>query len=178
MTADQPEPPEASWPVEPEPAAVGQSRHLAVSLVRQWVPGLPEEYVDRVRQVVGELVANAVQHVGRGPITVDLWLTPRGNLAVVVTDPSPAPPVPCEPYEDSTRGRGLHVVADQTITWSWQPQRDGGKTVCATVALPALAASPAQCRAELPAARGRAARPDSIVHRAPGPALRSRHPAA
>ncbi len=166
---------EAHWPVEPVPAAIGRSRRLAVCLVRRWMPGLPDEYLDQIRQVVGELVANAVQHAG-GRITVDLWLTARGNLAVAVADPSPAPPVPREPYDDGTRGRGLHVVADQTITWSWRPEQ-GGKVVRATVALPTLTRSPVQRRAEPLTPRVIASRPDPAVRRPPDTALRGLDPA-
>ncbi|MBB4926207.1 ATP-binding protein [Kitasatospora kifunensis] len=168
MPAQQNELRQANWPVEPQPQAIGQSRHLAVSLVRQWVPDLPEECMDRVQQVVGELVANAVQHVGKAPISVELWITPRRNLAVVVTDPSPVPPVPREPYDDDTRGRGLHVVANETMAWSWRQEPCGGKAVRATVELTATK-SPAQHRAEALAERVRAARPTPVVHGLTGP---------
>ncbi|BFV56521.1 hypothetical protein KCMC57_up16250 [Kitasatospora sp. CMC57] len=135
MPADQTESPWDRWTVPPLPKAIGPTRARAASRLRQWAPDLPVEYADRVRQVVGELVANAVQHAG-GPITVDLWITPLGHLAVLVTDPSPVPPTPREPYEDGARGRGLAVVTAECVAWTWQPVPGGGKAVSATIALP------------------------------------------
>ncbi|GAB2701608.1 ATP-binding protein [Kitasatospora kifunensis] len=125
---------DASWKVLADLAEVGPTRRLAVGLVREWVPDVPDEATESVRRVVGELVTNAIQH-GGGNITVHMWITPGHNVAIVVCDGSPALPTPREPYDDGTRGRGLAVVQAETLSLTWSPEK-GGKTVRATIALP------------------------------------------
>ena len=49
---------------------------------------------------------------------------------VVVTDPSPLPPVKLDPADDAEHGRGLHVVEALSARWGWTPQ-DPGKAVFA-----------------------------------------------
>ena len=53
-----------------------------------------------------------------------------GAVAVVVTDPSPAPPVKRDPAADAEHGRGLHIVEALSARWGWRPQ-DPGKAVFA-----------------------------------------------
>ncbi|MFI9273252.1 ATP-binding protein [Kitasatospora sp. NPDC052896] len=129
--------------------AVPTTRRWAVATLRSWLVDLPDSYADTAALVVSELVTNAVTHAaGSGPVTVDLWLTPRGNLAVQVADGSPTPPSPRRPYDDDTRGRGLTVIATETIAWGWRP--DGkGKFVFATIAMPGTRPPDIRCRTEV-----------------------------
>jgi hypothetical protein len=52
------------------------------------------------------------------------------GLAIVVTDPSPLPPLKRDPGNDTEHGRGLHIVEALSARWGWQP-RDPGKAVYA-----------------------------------------------
>lgn len=130
--------PKQTWTITPgDMLAVGDARRRAVTAARTWCPApLPDDIADAIRRVVSELVTNALRHAGdHGSITFSLWLTPRGNLAVTVTDGSPDPPTPRDPYDDGTAGRGLAVVAADTISWGWR-LHDPGKVVTATMRLP------------------------------------------
>ncbi|MDH6143281.1 MULTISPECIES: ATP-binding protein [Kitasatospora] len=126
-----------TWTIDPDAAGVGPTRRRAVAAVRSWyAQELPDQIVAAIEQVVSELVTNAIRHAGdAGPITAHLWPTPRGNVAIVVTDGSSTPPTPRDPYNDGASGYGLAVVASETLAWGWRP--DGaGKAVYATIALP------------------------------------------
>jgi anti-sigma regulatory factor (Ser/Thr protein kinase) len=127
---------EASWVVNADPAAVSAARRRALAEVESWGSDVPPQVADTIRGVVTELVTNAVIHAGQaGPITVDVWRTPRGNLAVVVCDGSPKPPVLGDVYDSGQHGHGLALVAAETIAWGSRPVA-GGKAVFATIALP------------------------------------------
>ncbi|WP_344469820.1 ATP-binding protein [Kitasatospora kazusensis] len=121
--------------------AVALSRSRALAAASGWCSQpLPILVAQSIRLVVSELVTNALRHAGEaGPITVTIWLTPHKNLAVLVKDGSPEPPILSQPYDDGTAGRGLAVVAAETISWSWRAENRGGKTVSATIALPGSA---------------------------------------
>lgn len=138
--------PEQTWTIRPgDLLAVGEARQRAVAAARTWCPEpVPEETEDAIRCVVSELVTNALQHAGdAGPITVSLWPTPRGNLAITVTDGNPMPPTPRKPYDNGTAGRGLAVVAASAISWSWSP-KGSGKAVTATIRIPTSATATRQ----------------------------------
>ena len=46
-------------------------------------------------------------------------------VAVMVTDPSPCPPVMRDPAGDNEHGRGLHIVEALSDRWGWQPTPPG-----------------------------------------------------
>jgi hypothetical protein len=56
-----------------------------------------------------------------------------GAVVVIVTDPSPHPPVKRDPSEDAEHGRGLNIVEALTVRWGWRPE-DPGKAVYAILA--------------------------------------------
>jgi hypothetical protein len=53
-------------------------------------------------------------------------------VVVVVSDPSPLPPIMSDLTEDAEHGRGLRVVDALSARWGWAPQ-DSGKAVFAIV---------------------------------------------
>jgi anti-sigma regulatory factor (Ser/Thr protein kinase) len=88
-------------------------------------------YADDAEAVTSELIANAVTHAPAPVVTLALtWMQGFRGLAIVVTDPSPLPPVKRDPSKDTEHGRGLHIVEALSMRWGWQP-RDPGKVVYA-----------------------------------------------
>ncbi len=88
-------------------------------------------YADDAEAVTSELIANAVTNAPAPVVTLGLtWLEVSRALAIVVTDPSPLPPVKRTPGKDNEHGRGLHIVEALSARWGWQP-RDPGKAVYA-----------------------------------------------
>jgi anti-sigma regulatory factor (Ser/Thr protein kinase) len=89
-------------------------------------------YANDAEAVAAELVANAIQHATvdvNDKVAVTLMRVWDGQaVAVVVTDPSPLPPVPRQAGPGSERGRGLHIVAGLSAYWSWNHE-PGGKAV-------------------------------------------------
>ena len=82
--------------------------------------------------MTSELVSNAVMHTGARTFGLELLqrLDEGSGVVVVVTDPSPLPPIMSDLTEDAERGRGLHVVDALCARWGWAPQ-DSGKAVFA-----------------------------------------------
>jgi anti-sigma regulatory factor (Ser/Thr protein kinase) len=88
-------------------------------------------YAADVETVTSELVSNALAHASGAAINLELLrLEDSGAVVVIVTDPSPRPPVKRDPPEDAEHGRGLHVVEALSTRWGWTPQ-DPGKAVFA-----------------------------------------------
>jgi anti-sigma regulatory factor (Ser/Thr protein kinase) len=88
-------------------------------------------YADDAEAVASELIANAVTHAPAPIVTLALtWLEASRALGIVVTDPSPSPPVVRTLARDTEHGRGLHIVEALSVRWGWQP-RDPGKAVYA-----------------------------------------------
>ena len=89
------------------------------------------QYAEDAETVTSEIMANAVEHAGAQTIGLELTaLDGTRAVAIVVTDPSPLPPVKRDPADDTERGRGLHIVAALSSRWGWRPQ-GAGKAVFA-----------------------------------------------
>ena len=89
------------------------------------------DYAVNVQMVTSELVSNAIVHASAQAINLELIrLEGPGAVVVVVTDPSPCPPVKLDPAVDTQHGRGLQVVEALSARWGWTPQ-DPGKAVFA-----------------------------------------------
>jgi len=96
--------------------------------------------------LVSEIITNAV-HISRemDHAAVRLWLLcDRARVVVLAWDPSPLPPLPVTPDEDTENGRGLLLVDAISERWGWyfpgeQPRTDApdqrGKVVWAVVQL-------------------------------------------
>lgn len=99
-----------SFSVPGTAVAVANARHRVVAGICGW--GLPvgSSVVETVALVTSELLTNAVQHAGDGPISVAARL--KGDtVRVEVSDSSPALPTLSLPTGDDEHGRGLFIVA-------------------------------------------------------------------
>jgi anti-sigma regulatory factor (Ser/Thr protein kinase) len=84
------------------------------------------DYADDAEAVTSEIMTNAVEHAGAQTIGLELTsLDGSRAVAIVVTDPSPLPPVRRDPAGDAECGRGLHIVAALSARWGWRPQGTG-----------------------------------------------------
>ena len=117
-----------------DPEQVGITRCLVRAALEY--RGLTD-YADDAEIVASELVANAIQHATadvRDKVGVTLMHVRGGDaVAVVVTDPSPVPPVIRPAALASEGGRGLRIVEALCAHWSWNPE-DDGKAVYAILA--------------------------------------------
>ena len=83
-------------------------------------------YAADAATVTSELVANAIIHTNAETISLELArLQDTAGVAIVVTDPSPSPPVRHELSGDAECGRGLHIVAALSARWGWRHQGTG-----------------------------------------------------
>ncbi|MEV5277486.1 ATP-binding protein [Streptomyces sp. NPDC051994] len=99
-----------SFSVPGTAVAVAHARHRVVAGICGW--GLPvgSSVVETVALVTSELLTNAVQHAGHGPVSVAARL--KGDaVRVEVCDSSRALPKPSLSDEDDEHGRGLFIVA-------------------------------------------------------------------
>jgi len=117
--ADEPVPPDArvaTYAVAGDPAAVGQARSFARSLLTTW--GVDPDTIDTAVLCLSELVTNAVIHTDAGcelRVVLDrgvLTLTVRDGGANLVLDLSRIPPEPL-----AVHGRGLHIVRALSSRW-------------------------------------------------------------
>ncbi|MEU7018591.1 SpoIIE family protein phosphatase [Streptomyces sp. NPDC046385] len=124
-------PPEdaVSWPVEADPAAVGQVREAAAAQLRAWDL---DELVFTTELVLSELVTNAIRYAG-GP--VEVRLIRAGRLICEVSDPSATHPRMRRARLTDEGGRGLYLVAQLTTRWGSRYSRRG-KTIWAEQELP------------------------------------------
>ncbi|MFJ4325655.1 ATP-binding protein [Streptomyces tricolor] len=107
-------------------AAAHARRDIALAL-EAW--GLPQ-LVDVARQVVTELVANAVEHTESTTVGASITRTGTVSARVVVTDASRTRPTPGTPADDAENGRGLCLVDALAHTWGSELVH-GGKRVWA-----------------------------------------------
>jgi anti-sigma regulatory factor (Ser/Thr protein kinase) len=92
------------------------------------------DYAEDAEAVTSELVTNAITHAGAPAIGLELTLLEgSGGLVIVVTDPSPLPPVKRDPADDAEHWRGLHLVEALSARWGWRAQHPG-KAVYAILA--------------------------------------------
>ncbi|MEU6979193.1 SpoIIE family protein phosphatase [Streptomyces sp. NPDC046371] len=117
------------WPVEADPAAVGQVREAAAARLRAWDL---DELVFTTELVLSELVTNAIRYAG-GP--VEVRLIRAGRLICEVSDPSATHPRMRRARLTDEGGRGLYLVAQLTTRWGSRYSRRG-KTIWAEQELP------------------------------------------
>jgi anti-sigma regulatory factor (Ser/Thr protein kinase) len=92
------------------------------------------DYAEDAATVTSELVTNAIKHAGSSNFGLEVMhLVGSGSVAVIVTDPSPNPPVKRVPSEDTEHGRGLNIVEALSASWGWRPE-GAGKSVYAILA--------------------------------------------
>ncbi|MEV7287750.1 ATP-binding protein [Streptomyces sp. NPDC093252] len=113
------------YPATPEAAA--RARRDIVLALETWGLSL---LADAARQIVSELVANAVEHTDAPHIGTSITRTGDRSARLVVTDNSPTRPVAGSPDTEDEHGRGLLLVAALAHTWGCDPVH-GGKRVWA-----------------------------------------------
>jgi anti-sigma regulatory factor (Ser/Thr protein kinase) len=101
-------------------AAVDGVRTQVVELAADW--GFVE--LDDLEVVTSELVTNAIVHT-RTPPVVEVRLVGGECVEVAVSDADPEPPVKRIPYEQHTRGLGLHIVDALCEDWGVRPSATG-----------------------------------------------------
>jgi hypothetical protein len=87
--------------------------------------------IDSTELLVSEIITNAVRISREMDFpAVRLWLLcDRTRVVVLAWDPSPLPPLPVTPDEDTENGRGLLLVDAISERWGWyfpgkQPSTD------------------------------------------------------
>ncbi|GAA3896236.1 hypothetical protein GCM10022244_02910 [Streptomyces gulbargensis] len=112
----------ATWPVEPDPAAVAEIRERAARQLTTW--GL-DELAFTTELVVSELVTNAIRYTG-GP--VEVRMIRAGRLTCEVSDPSATHPRMRRARLTDEGGRGLYLVAQLSARWGSR-YTASGKTI-------------------------------------------------
>lgn len=90
---------------------------------------------DDMAVVASELVSNALEHAG-GEAAVRLRMS-DGQALLEVEDGSARRPAPRRVGTEAVEGRGLLLVNALATEWGWIPRGEGGKTVWASLAVPA-----------------------------------------
>lgn len=91
--------------------------------------GVPEDALDVIELLTGELLANAVVHgPDAGEILIRTWRSGR-VINVAVTDESIDRPVVSMPALTSSGGRGMLLVDTLSSDWGVDDGVAGGKTV-------------------------------------------------
>lgn len=108
-------------------AAVDGVRTQVVGLAAGW--GFAE--LEDLEVVTSELVTNAIVHAHSASV-VEVRLVGGDCIEVSVADGDPEPPVKRIPYEQHTRGLGLHIVDALSEEWGVR-DTDAGKVVWARI---------------------------------------------
>ncbi|MEU1177414.1 SpoIIE family protein phosphatase [Streptomyces sp. NPDC005820] len=115
----------AIWDVEPDPAAVAETRKNVIARLEAW--GLTDAaFVTEL--IVSELVTNAIRHAEP---PVQLRLIHDRALICEVSDASGTAPHMRRARTYDEGGRGLLLVAQLTERWGTRPGTQGGKTIWA-----------------------------------------------
>ncbi len=112
-----------------QPRSVPDARSFVTDLLVEWDL---EEYVEPVKLVASELVANSVLHV-RGSCALEL-ICETAVLRLAVADADPTAPTVQVLSDAAECGRGLHLVSAFSSAWGVDPLADGGKVVWAELA--------------------------------------------
>lgn len=94
---------------------------------------------DAAESIIGELVANALQHAYHDKPSLDdtvllaLCDVPQGLMVLAADQSDEAPTQSATLPDDAESGRGLHLIAALAASWGWEPRADGGKVVYAVI---------------------------------------------
>lgn len=104
--------------------AVSFARRRVVEIVRDWDLPLPEDSVETLELLTGEVIANAVVHTGEGCRVTVSWDGARVRLEAADTEGGLLPRhAPAD--LDEERGRGLQLVDGLAQAWGSRPTPDG-----------------------------------------------------
>ncbi|HSE69422.1 MAG TPA: SpoIIE family protein phosphatase [Nocardioidaceae bacterium] len=126
--------PPSGGPSSPRVERSLPAQPMSVPLARSWAEGwlagspVPSGQSDAVMLVISELVTNAVRQ-GDGVVKITLEVA-EGTLLVEVFDSGHRLPTLSDSAVDSTRGRGLQLIATVSDDWGVREEL-GGKTVWA-----------------------------------------------
>ena len=115
----------ASFDLLPAAASIPVARRLVRELMQSW--GARQDH-DDAAQLVTELVANVVDHVGGTSCLTVEATSSEDWLRLAVVDCSPARPAVQAVDVERSRGRGLHLVEVLAHRWGCEDHR-GGKRV-------------------------------------------------
>jgi anti-sigma regulatory factor (Ser/Thr protein kinase) len=126
------------------PVTPSWARRHAMAVLGAWQ--VPPEIIETAVLLISEIVSNAVAATtrparepaieGTGRIVHTLCRQP-GQVLIEVTDSDPRPPVLTEADADDETGRGLMLVQALSKEWGHYFPPTGGKTVFATLDVPA-----------------------------------------
>jgi anti-sigma regulatory factor (Ser/Thr protein kinase) len=116
--------------VTPDLAALAGVRAHLREVALRWRVG----DVRTLELVATELLTNAIVH-GRGRPILRVEHQGGERVRVEVGDAAPDRPQPVDPYDDHTRGLGLHIVAAVSAGWGVTDPAPGSKVVWADLDL-------------------------------------------
>lgn len=93
-----------------------QARHDAEEILGSWQL---EELVYGIRQVVAEMMANAVSHCVQRPVVMTLRRIQDG-VRVSVLDSCTEPVVPRDASPGDENGRGMLLIEAFSTRWDWE----------------------------------------------------------
>ncbi|MGW0707108.1 ATP-binding protein [Streptomyces sp. NPDC002643] len=124
--------PALSITITEDKALVAEVRRSVREALMTWNAG---EIADDMSVVTSELVSNALSHA-EGKVSVRLWVD-EGQALLEVDDGSTLWHAPRPVRREAESGRGLLLVAALASNWGWRLRGRSGKTVWASLALPA-----------------------------------------
>lgn len=98
------------------PRSATQARHDAEMILSTWHL---EPLISDARQVVAELMANAVGHCAQQDVEMELLRTEEG-VRIAVVDSCQEPPVLKTAAPTDENGRGLFLIAAFASAWDWE----------------------------------------------------------
>ncbi|MFJ8495325.1 ATP-binding protein [Streptomyces sp. NPDC094038] len=117
-------------------ALVAEVRHTVRTALESWGASV---IADDMAVVASELASNALKHAG-SEASVRLRLS-EGQALLEVDDSSMQRPVARRVGAEVEEGRGLFLVQALAAEWGWRYREDGGKTVWASLPVPAGSAA-------------------------------------
>lgn len=116
----------------PLPESAAQARRDVTLALNAW--GLTS-LIPAARQIVTELVTNAVQHSGTQCVGASITRASETTVRIIVTDTSRTLPETRAPGEKEETGRGLLLVAAFATRWGAE-RLAGGKRCWAELTVP------------------------------------------
>jgi hypothetical protein len=98
------------------PRSATQARHDAEMVLSTWHL---EPLIGNARQIVAELMANAVSHCASQDVVMEMQRTDLG-VRIAVVDSCQKPPVLTEAAPTDENGRGLFLIAAFSSAWNWE----------------------------------------------------------
>ncbi|MHC3451221.1 ATP-binding protein [Streptomyces prasinus] len=124
MTFRTPAPKSSSLRVPSDIGAVSSARRRVVAIVRAWDLPLPEDTVETLELLAGEVIANAVVHTGEDCRVTVSWDGTRVRLEAEDKEGDLLPQRASAGLDEES-GRGMQLVAGLAQRWGSRPTTDG-----------------------------------------------------